>query len=530
MARRRAFDKQDVERQGLFRKSGLFWQGRSPRAMFRRAVFLVMIALASATFFVKFALIRDLERLEELDSRREVKEGDPSSYIVTIRVDEVRKHPVKNILDPGLWMQQIDEGRYYKCFKRTQNDIRNVTETNGYIQVHANGGLNQMKIGISDMVAIAKIMNATLVLPSLDSSSFWTDRSDFKDIFNWRHFMDVLQDDVAIVEELPPHLKSLTPLRKPPISWSKPSYYRNVMLPLLRQNKVIKFTHSDSRLANNGIAGWIQRLRCRAMYEALRFSEPIEDLANTLIARLRRDDEPYVALHLRYEKDMLAFTGCSHGLTTHEAEELQRMRYRVKHWKVKEIDAKMRRRRGECPMTPRETAVLLEALGFPPSTRIYIVAGKIYGQNGTRDLREKFPNLHDHASLATEEELRRFEGRQNQLAALDYLIALESNVFVYTYDGNMAKAVQGHRKFEGFRKTISPSKRKFVRLMDGLDSGNITWDEFSKKVKSIHSNLTGLPSMRQPRNAGRLEENFYANPFPGCICDKLDEQARQERR
>ncbi|KAJ0813903.1 putative GDP-fucose protein O-fucosyltransferase [Helianthus annuus] len=86
------------------------------------------------------------------------------------------------------------------------------------------------------------------------------------------------------------------------------------MKALLRKHKVIQFTHSDgARQQRPRIV--ISKAPMPCNYEALRYSDEIENLSRKLIERLRSDGEPYIALHLRYEKDMLAFTGCSHNLT-----------------------------------------------------------------------------------------------------------------------------------------------------------------------------------------------------------------------
>jgi len=137
----------------------------------------------------------------------------------------------------------------------------------------------------------------------------------------------------------------------------------------------------------------------------------------------------------------------------------------------------MKRREGLCPLTPEETALTLRALGIDQNIQIYIASGEIYGgKRRMASLASSFPNLvsgfwwlllsyyylrirtefynfHSYLKQVRKEtllepsDLRFFQNHSSQMAALDYLVSLESDIFVPTYDGNMAKVVEGHRRY-----------------------------------------------------------------------------------
>ncbi|KAL8167049.1 hypothetical protein V2J09_008548 [Rumex salicifolius] len=388
-------------------------------------------------------------------------------------------------------------------------------ESKGYLLVHTNGGLNQMRAGICDMVAVARIINATLVIPDLDKRSFWQDSSNFAAVFDEDYFISALANDVQVIIKLPEELVSAPRAVKQFISWSGLDYYQNEIASIWSRHQIIRASKSDSRLANNNLPPDIQKLRCRACYEALRFSPKIEAMGKLLVDRMRNYGR-YIALHLRYEKDMLAFSGCTHALSPEEADELTMIRANTSYWKVKDINSTEQRAKGYCPLTPKEVGIFLSSLGYPPETPIYIAAGEIYG--GETHM----------ADLQTPKELKPFMKHASQMAALDYIVSVESDVFIPTYSGNMARAVEGHRRYLGHRKTITPDRKALIHLVDKLEKGTIKEGRnLSNRIIELHRRRIGSPRRRKGPISGtkgmdrfRSEEAFYENPLPDCLCQR----------
>nr|XP_043636904.1 rhamnogalacturonan I rhamnosyltransferase 1-like isoform X2 [Erigeron canadensis] len=365
---------------------------------------------------------------------------------------------------------------------------KRVYQNNGYLMVSCNGGLNQMRSAICDMVAIARFLNVTLIVPELDKTSFWADPSEFEDIFDVNHFITSLRDEVRILKQLPPRLQKRVELgfvhTMPPVSWSDISYYHNQILPLIKKFKVVHLNRTDARLANNGQPLDLQKLRCRVNFNALRFTPQIEYLSRRVVHLLRQKG-PFLVLHLRYEMDMLAFSGCTQGCNLDEVEELTRMRYAYPWWKEKIINSELKRKDGE-----------------------------IYGgHRRLAGLQAAFPKLVRKETLLGADDLQFFQNHSSQMAALDYLVSLESDIFIPTYDGNMAKVVEGHRRYLGFKKTILLNRKLIVELIDQYTNGALGWDEFSSAIKDAHAARMGSPKKRVViPDRPKEEDYFYANP------------------
>ncbi|TVU01424.1 hypothetical protein EJB05_53137 [Eragrostis curvula] len=406
---------------------------------------------------------------------------------------------------------------YHACSERS-TDFRSAVLENsstGYLLIATSGGLNQQRIGITDAVVVAWILNATLVVPQLDHHSFWKDESEFSDIFDVDWFISYLSRDVSVVKRIP--YEVMMSMDKLPWTMraprkSMPDFYTSEVLPILMRRRVLQLTKFDYRLTSE-LDEDLQKLRCRVNYHALRFTNSIQAMGQKLVQKLRLMSSQYVAIHLRFEPDMLAFSGCYYGGGEKERKELGEIR---KRWDtLPELSAEEERSRGKCPLTPHEVGLMLRALGFGNDTYMYVASGEIYGGEETlKPLKELFPNFYTKEMLAVED-LEPFLPFSSRLAAIDFIVCDESDVFVTNNNGNMAKVLAGRRRYMGHKRTIRPNAKKLNVLFQRRNE--MGWDMFSRKVKKVQRGLMGEPDDIRPR-----QYDFHEFPS-SCICIRKPE-------
>ncbi|GAV66165.1 O-FucT domain-containing protein [Cephalotus follicularis] len=388
-------------------------------------------------------------------------------------------------------------------------------ESNGYLRVRCNGGLNQQRSAICNAVLAARIMNATLVLPELDANSFWHDESGFKGIYDVEHLIQTLRYDVRIVESIPEIRKNgkikkikayqLRPPRDASISW-----YLTDALQKMKEHGAIYLTPFSHRLAEEIDNAEYQRLRCRVNYHALRFKPHIMKLSESIVDKLRAQGH-FLSIHLRFEMDMLAFAGCFDIFTPKEQAILKK--YRKENFKEKKLIYKERRAIGKCPLTPEEVGLILHAMGFDNSTRIYLAAGELFGgERFIKPFQTLFPHLENHSSVDRTEELA--TNSQGLIgSAVDYMVCLLSDIFMPTYDGpsNFANNLLGHRLYYGFRTTVRPDRKALAPIFIDRENGRTAGFEEAVRRVMLKTNFGG-PHKRVP------PESFYTNSWPECFC------------
>ncbi|AQK81334.1 auxin-independent growth promoter-like protein [Zea mays] len=447
------------------------------------------------------------------------------------RKEGIRLHCPRVSQPDSLWENPHAAATSWKpCAERQRHEVSDLVsenETSGFIFIHAEGGLNQQRIAICNAVAIAKIMNATLILPVLKQDQIWKDQTKFEDIFDVDHFINYLKEDVHIVRDIPDWFTekddlftSIKRTVKNVPKYASAQFYIDNVLPRIKEKKIMSIKPFVDRLGYDNVPMEINRLRCRVNYHALKFLPDIEEMADKLATRMRNRTgslNPYMALHLRFEKGMVGLSFCDFAGTREE--KAMMATYRQQQWPRRYKNgshlwplALQKRKEGRCPLEPGEIGIILRAMGYTKETQIYVASGQVYGGNNRMaPLRNMFPNMVSKEDLASKEEMEPFKKHVTSLAALDFLVCLKSDVFVMTHGGNFAKLIIGYRRYMGRHrlKSIKPDKGLMSKF---FGDPYMPWATFVEDVVITHQTRTGLPEPTFPHY------DLWENPLTPCMC------------
>lgn len=289
---------------------------------------------------------------------------------------------------------------------------------------------------------------------------------------------------------------------------------------------------------------------CRCNFHALQFVPKIQQTGALLLQRLRhiesipgpldhylvgpyaepikkQNESPakkaskYLALHLRFEIDMVAHSLCEFGGGDEEQKELEA--FREIHFPALVLLKKttklptpaVLRSEGLCPLSPEEAVLMLAALGFKRKTRIFVAGSQIYGGRSRMiALTSLYPKLVTKENLLTTAELEPFRNFKSQLAALDFIGCTASDAFAMTDSGSqLSSLVSGFRIYYGggITPTIRPNKRRLASIFS--KNSSIEWRVFEQRVRKAVRQTKHV----QPRPKAR---SVYRYPrCDDCMCN-----------
>ncbi|KAJ0081061.1 hypothetical protein Patl1_10490 [Pistacia atlantica] len=393
----------------------------------------------------------------------------------------------------NFWKEPYRQAALWKpCADRRTPNIGKPDKSNGHIMVSANGGLNQQRVAviiclqICNAVAVASLLNATLVLPRFLYSNVW-------------------KDPRLLIADI--------------VKEAKPIDYVRKVLPLLAQNGIVHFLGFGNRLGFDPLPSNLQRLRCKLFLDKQLLGNFMPNTPSKHHGS-ERDPSKYLALHLRFEEDMVAYSQCDFGGGENEKKELQS--YREIHFPLlierlknsKPISQAELRKLGRCPLTPEEAALILSALGFKRGTYIYLAGSQIYGGKSRMDpFTSLYPNLVTKETLLTKSELEPFTNFSSQLAALDFIACATADVFAMTDSGSqLSSLVSGFRTYYGggHAPNLRPNKKRLAAILS--ENSTIGWNEFEDRVRKMIEEGQRV----RVRGYGR---SIYRQPrCPECMC------------
>lgn len=301
----------------------------------------------------------------------------------------------------------------------------------GFIFVKIRGGFHEIRNAISDVVVVSRLLNATLVIPEIQSTTsskgISTQFKSFAYLYNEDQFIAALAKDVKIVKTLPKDLKGARRKKEIP-SFKVPHgaslyFYLHHVLPMLIKHSVVELLVSNGECLQSILPPHLveyQKLRCRVAFHALRFREEVQNLTIKILKRIRASGQPFIAYDPGMTRDALAYYGCAELFQdVHTELIMHRRAWMIKREILKgnlSSDSAEQYRNGLCPLMPEEIGILLRAYGYSADTIIYISGGEVFG--GLKKLiplHAMFENVVDRTCLSSSLEWDNVFGREANL-------------------------------------------------------------------------------------------------------------------